>query len=182
MPEVMRQLRQDHRNTARLMHLLEEQVQSLEASTRTDFELMQDVMQYMTHYPDRHHHPTEDLVFQRLVARDESARAAVDELLQEHQDLAEKGSHLLHTLRQVVDGALVARESIDERARDYIETQRRHMSKEEEHVFPRAEGILRDEDWAEVERRKEAMRDPLFGPVVDEDYRTLYELIVGSSE
>ncbi|NIR29947.1 MAG: hypothetical protein GWN84_11660 [Gammaproteobacteria bacterium] len=178
MSDVMRQLHQDHHNVTRLLALLEEQFATIQQAGRADFEVMMDIMDYMTHYPDMHHHPTEDLVFERLVRRDPGARPAVQDLLDEHKVLAEKGSSLHRALSQVVDGALVPREPLEEQGRDYIDVLRRHMNKEESQVFPLAKRRLNDEDWKAVDEAKGSMQDPLFGEILDEEYRTLYQLII----
>ncbi len=177
MSDVMSQLHEDHRNAARLLDLLEEQIGKIQQAGRADFEVMMDIMEYMTRYPDMHHHPTEDLVFERLVRRDAGTRAAVEDLLHEHKLLAEKGSTFHRALSEVVDGALVARDPLEQQGRDYIELLRRHMSKEEGQVFPLAKQRLRDEDWNAVEQAMGSMQDPLFGEALDEEYRALYQLI-----
>lgn len=182
MSEVMRQLHQDHRNVARLLDLLDKEVAAMGDARRADFELMQDIMQYMSHYPDRYHHPTEDLVFQRVLRYEQSARDDIEDLLAEHQRLAEKGAQLLAALNTVVDGALVQREPLEAQAREYIDLLRGHMRREESTAFAAAKRHLRDEDWAAIQEATGAMQDPLFGEVVDEDYRTLYQLITQSGE
>ena len=47
---------------------LEKQMDVVRDEENADFELMHDIMLYMTHYPDRTHHPMEDLVFQKLTS------------------------------------------------------------------------------------------------------------------
>ena len=49
-----------------------------------DYELMLDIMFYMTHYPDVLHHPKEDLAFARIAERDADARPIVDQLTEQH--------------------------------------------------------------------------------------------------
>ena len=64
----------DHVNFGRLLNLLEGQLQLLHDDGSPDYELMLDIMYYMTHYSDLLHHPKEDIVFARIKARDASAR------------------------------------------------------------------------------------------------------------
>ncbi len=67
MSDVMDKLHADHAHIARLMSLLEEQIQLIHAEENPDAPLMQDIMAYMTHYPDLIHHPLEDLIFEHVI-------------------------------------------------------------------------------------------------------------------
>lgn len=182
MSEIMRQLKTDHANVARMLDLLDQQLAAVQSGTSADFELMHDIMEYMTHYPDRVHHPMEDLVFQRLQRHDEAAGAILERLAKEHRALAEKGSAFLDVLSHVVDGAMVKREELAAQGRDYVEFLRGHMAFEDEEAFPIAEGKLEHEDWQSVATTIAERTDPVFGPVVAEQFRELFERIAKESE
>ena len=177
MSEIMQQLKRDHGNISRLLRTLEEQMNVVHNEENADFELMHDIMVYMIHYPDHTHHPMEDLMFERLVAHDSDAGAIVARLEREHGALAEKGGRFLEMLRHVVDGALVERDTLEDTGRDYIAFLRSHMEIEDTDAFPRAERALTDADWKAVETGMEARTDPVFGPVVANEFRSLYDYI-----
>jgi hemerythrin-like domain-containing protein len=63
---LLTELRQDHRNMAVLLNLLQEEALRLEQHDRPDYELLLDIMRYMTVYSDAIHHPKEDLVYAGL--------------------------------------------------------------------------------------------------------------------
>lgn len=177
MSAIMEQLKSDHGNIARLLATLEKQIDVVQAERNADFDLMHDIMVYMTHYPDHTHHPMEDLVFEKLTSHDSSAGDIVARLEREHAALAEKGQRFMEMLRHVVDGALVERDVLENTARDYIEFLRSHMTIEDRDAFPRAEKALTDEDWEDVASSIEARTDPVFGPVIAEEFRSLYDYI-----
>ena len=52
----------DHVNFARLLNLLEGELDLLHDAGSPHYQLMLDIMYYMTHYSDVLHHPKEDLV------------------------------------------------------------------------------------------------------------------------
>ena len=56
MSAIMQQLKADHGNISRLLATLEEQMDVVHDEEIADFELMHDIMAYMTHYAD-HTHP-----------------------------------------------------------------------------------------------------------------------------
>lgn len=177
MSAIMEQLKSDHANIARLLATLERQIDVVHAEQNADFELMHDIMVYMTHYPDHTHHPMEDLVFQKLVGHDSSAESIVARLGREHAALAEKGQRFMEMLRHVVDGALVERDVLENAARDYIEFLRSHMTLEDSDAFPRAEDALTEEDWDAIASGFQARTDPVFGPIIADEFRSLFDYI-----
>jgi hemerythrin-like domain-containing protein len=177
MSDIMERLKTDHRNIARLLATLTKQMDVVRAEQNADFELVHDIMVYMTHYPDHTHHPMEDLVFRKLVNYDSSAEGVVIRLEREHAGLAKKGTRFLEMLRHVVDGALVERDVLENTGRDYIDFLASHMATEDSEAFPRAEKALTAQDWEEVESNFEARADPVFGPIIDDEFRSLYDYI-----
>lgn len=177
MTDLIRQLRIDHSNVSKILDILGGQLQSIAREQTTDYELMQDAMHYMTQYPDIAHHPVEDVIFGFVVVRAPEATGITAELKREHAALAEKGSMFLDGLRHIVDGAMVERDLVTSRGHDYIQFLHHHMKKEEETIFPLAETLLQDEDWEAASDLMTEMRDPLFGPVVQDDYRRIYQLV-----
>ena len=181
MSDIMEQLKADHVNVARLLDTLHRQIDVVHREGVADFALMHHIMIYMTHYPDHTHHPMEDLVFERLADHDKNAGDIVARLEREHVALAEKGQRFLEMLRHVVDGAMVERDLLEDAGRDYVAFLRSHMEFEDSDAFPRAEKALTAEDWRQVAAGFEARTDPVFGPVVAEEFRELYEYIVKES-
>lgn len=177
MSEIMDQLKADHRNIARLLDTLDRQISVVHDEGVADFDLMHDIMTYMAHYPDHTHHPIEDLVFAKLIGHDADAASVVARLEREHVALAEKGQRFLEMLRHVVDGAMVERDVLENTGRDFVAFLRSHMEVEDSDAFPRAEKALTAEDWQDVADGFEARTDPVFGPVVAEEFRALFEYI-----
>ncbi|NIR30929.1 MAG: hypothetical protein GWN84_16760 [Gammaproteobacteria bacterium] len=182
MSHIIQQLQRDHRNAARLLDILDEYLLALPEQSSLDHIRMLDVMRYMTDYPDLFHHPREDLVLQRLVKRDPTAREAAHEILEEHQVIAEKGKRFWQRLRAVVNIPELSTEAVASHGRDYVTAMRRHMQKEESSIFPQAKATLTAADWAEIEHAMEARRDPLFGEEVEAEYEALYHYINALSE
>ncbi len=181
MAHIIQQLQQDHLNVARLLDLLEAQTETLHDGETPDCLMMFDVMCYMRHYPDLFHHPTEDLIFEKLKERDPSACPIVDNLMEEHKALAEKGAQFFEPLQTIVSESMVPRETLESQGRGYIAFLRSHMDKEEDQVFPLASKVLREEDWAEIDTAMASKADPVFGKVVGGKYRALYDFLTQQS-
>ena len=74
----------DHVSFTRLLDLLEKQVAAFHEGERANYELMRDIVCYLRHFPDRFHHPREDVAFARLVERAPGMQLPINRLLQEH--------------------------------------------------------------------------------------------------
>ena len=179
MSTVMSELQQDHRNVREILDLLSRELDAVSDASGGDFELMRDIMIYMTRYPDHTHHPKEDLMFERMRERGitPETEATIEKLLREHVALAEKGNIFRDMLIGVVDGALVERDGLVAIGRDYVEFLRYHARLEDETVFLEAQKLLDDADWAVVRKAFEAQVDPVFGPAVDHEFESLYDHI-----
>lgn len=170
--------RNDHANFTQLLDRLEAQIQLYLEDKTPNYDLMLDILYYMTHHPDIFHHPKEDLASARAKALDAGTGAVVDELMQQHVVLRESGAKLFEQLQGIIDGAMLKRESIEEPARIYIAYFRSHMKKEESEIFPMLLALLGEEDWAAIEKEAPFKEDPLFGHgSLEKQYQGLHQQI-----
>ena len=94
MARVLDDLHEDHKNIARVLALLNHELETLADAHSPDYELVEDIMRYVTGYPDTQHHPTEDIVFQRLEERAPETTADIAATLAEHHRLVEVVSEI----------------------------------------------------------------------------------------
>jgi hemerythrin-like domain-containing protein len=165
--------RADHARFARLLDLVERELAAFHDGGQPDYALLLDVVHYLRHYPDRFHHPREDVAFARLVAHDPAMSLPVARRLQEHRVIAAAGDLLLALVQGVVEDALVERSAVEAAAATYLLYYRHHLAAEEQHVVPRAGELLTAEDWATVAAAAPAGPDPLFGDNSEARYREL---------
>jgi hemerythrin-like domain-containing protein len=170
-------LEADHRNFARLLDRMAGDLDRIRAGSSADFELLRDMIHYMTRFPDLVHHPTEDELLARLGRARPELSPLGEDLAAEHRKLAETSLAFLASVEQVVDGGLTLREELLAAGESYVDQQRRHMRWEEETLFPRVRGTLTAREARAVSAELEARGDPLFGPVLAEEYRALWEHI-----
>jgi hemerythrin-like domain-containing protein len=163
----------DHANFAVLLDLLERQLDLFHDGESPDYELMSDIMFYMTHYTDLVHHPREDLAFARIKEREPSVEAVVDELEAQHVVLKQAGEALIHALDDVVNGSITSRDQVEAPARRYLETFRSHMEREEATLLPLVQSLLRQRDWSVIDAQIRHIEDPVFGKKFDERYAAL---------
>ncbi len=154
---LLDELRTDHRNMASLLRLLRREVTTARHGGDPDFDLLTDIMNYLTVYADAVHHPREDLVYAKLEAAGKGGGLVF--VASDHAELAADGKQLRDEVEAVFSGAALAREKFVIDAMRYVERLEEHMRWEESDLFHRAESIG-DEP---VELGDLAVSDPVFG-------------------
>ena len=163
----------EHINFATLLDLLEVELDRFHRGQAPDYELMLDIMFYMTHYPDVLHHPKEDLAFAKIAERDAGAASIVTRLSEQHAGLKCDGNALVIALDDIVNGSMTAREHVEAPGRAYIAAFRGHIDAEEAEILPLAATLLDRGDWATIEGAIRQLEDPVFGKARDERYAAL---------
>ena len=177
MSQAIATLERDHANIEKVLMLLESEILAIEVGKTPDYQLLQDIMCYMTQYPDRFHHPKENVVFEQLVKRDPSSRTDVDKLVKEHLSIGLAGQKFDQLLRAIVVDSVGVREQLGTSGFTYIRALRKHILTEETKLFPLAMAVLTKKDWQLIDEEVNAIDDPLFGTTITERYQQLYRLI-----
>jgi hemerythrin-like domain-containing protein len=168
----------EHVSFARLLDLLEKQLAAFHAGERANYDLMRDIVHYLRHFPDRFHHPREDVALARLVERAPGMRLPINRLLQVHRVIVAAGEELLMRLNEVDQGGVIARATVEAAAATYLVYYRHHLATEEREILPRAAQLLTQDDWAAVAAAVPASSDPLFGDGGEAGYPELRRQIL----
>ena len=169
--------RAEHDNFSRLLDLFHRQVDRFHADDHPDYELMLDLLTYLRHFPERTHHPREDVAFERLVRHDRSLLPLVNRFLQEHRVISAAAREAQELLEAVQGDEFVARERVESTCATLLVYYRHHIAGENEVMLPLAARHLTAEDWKAVGAAGAKDTDPLFGAQVDARYRELRERI-----
>jgi hemerythrin-like domain-containing protein len=179
LPRIMRQLMQDHRNMARLLDVLQEELERYRAGGSIDFEVVSRIVDYVLNFPELRHHPREDLVFRHLAGRDAASGRLVAAIIAEHGDLAALSRKLAAALRNLHQNAEMSRPWLESLLGSFITKYWEHMGREEDVYFPLAMRMLTASDWQRIEEEAtEGGADPLFGGSIDADYQALHDRIL----
>jgi hemerythrin-like domain-containing protein len=157
---TMDALVQEHRNIARLLDLLEKQLDLFAKAAKPDYDLMLQIVEYFRSFPDLYHHPKEDLVFRRLAKRQPEVAAKFGDLEAEHRHCSDRLGDFAQAVVVTLLQAKTPKTFVGI-ARDFIDNERRHMAAEEKELFPAAIRHLTDEDWVEIDARSARFADPL---------------------
>lgn len=178
MSAVIESIHQEHVAMAKLLDALERQLVAIDTGETPDYDIVKGVIDYCLTYPDLHHHPKEDLVFEKLRLRDPAAAEAVGDLDEEHRELAGLTRRFAAAVRNVLDEAEISREAFAKLAWHFVGQYRHHMSLEERVFLPAARKALTADDLHGIEAKLTHGHDPLFGDEPDERFDTLREEIL----
>jgi hemerythrin-like domain-containing protein len=169
----------EHRYLGALAHMLETRSGVRSQIQIGDLYLLRDVVAYLHDYPDHVHHPTEELLFERLLCRKPALRRLVARLRRDHEVLAKETERLLARLDELIARPRSARTRQALAAcRALAQRQRAHLQLENHEAFPAAIAALSRADWKRIEKRFLRAEDPLFGKTVSHRHRRLYEYLL----
>src|SRR5215831_5598385 len=164
MVDIIQGLRQEHRNIESLLRVLERELSVFDRGERPDYEVVLAVLDYFKDYPDCCHHPKEDMIVEKLKARDPVAAATIGDLAGEHQEGTRRLGRVAQAVERVLSDQDLVRQNVDNIIRDFIDHERQHMAMEERIVFPTALDALRPEDWADIALKMADRYDPFYQP------------------
>ncbi|MGA8260600.1 MAG: hemerythrin domain-containing protein [Arenicellales bacterium] len=178
MPNLVENIHHDHINTARVLDLIEKEIEQARREQMPDLDLVQDAMRYLTNYSDLVHHRMEDSMFARLLEKEPSVAREVEVLKQEHEHLAKMGADFLEIVKAAQSGEFISRDEVVKRGSEYVGALRSHMDAEEVGLLKRAKASLSDADLEDIGAQYASTRDPLMEESLKEQYGTLYRSLM----
>lgn len=171
---LMQELRDDHRNMSVVLDVLADAAREAAEGIDPDFELVDEIMRYMTVYPDAVHHPKEDIVYRQLRRERPDLAEGLDDVPADHLAIAELGSALRDDIEAIIAGGVVVRrEKLVEDMSGYVERLRRHMNWEEGDLFKRIDSMLDSDDRDVDVSQYEHIKDPVFELEIESGFRRL---------
>ena len=178
MHPLAQRLRDDHRHLTRVLDFLQSQIEALARADDVDLDLIRDAMTYITEFPNRLHHPVEDVLFESLAATDAGAAAACHEQIAEHERLFHDSSAFYGLIEAIqVDDATLTRDALVAHGREFIAAQRAHLKREENELLPLAERQLDAAAWDRAADTAALADDPLDATTRPARYEALYRAI-----
>jgi len=175
--DILSDLHEDHRNMTVMLDLLARETEHIREGEKPDYELMHDIMRYMTVYSDAVHHPKEDLLYGAMKKERPELAAGLEQVEPEHEEIARLGETLRNDIEAVASGAAVTRDRIIADATDYVQRLREHMAWEETDLFRRADALVQDESAMFVDISHLDHLDPVFGPERGHSFANLLQNI-----
>lgn len=182
MTDTLFLLRLEHGNLSKLLGLIEDQLAAADAGAPMDAELLSLAAEYFCDYPDRCHHPKEDLVYRLLGKRAPDACSGLRDLIADHRRLHELAEGFTGAVLRVREQPQAAEPGVRAVIREFTQHYRQHMRTEEERFFRLAERRLSRDDWATLDFAMFDRDDPLFDHAAEERFAALRQRIEQTAE
>jgi hemerythrin-like domain-containing protein len=161
-------LRAEHRVFFSIARLLESEALLCARGENPNLELVTSIIRYLREYPCQHHHPKEERVlFPALKRRCPEALAAIERLERDHaveEDLIKAldvaAARLSAESSENTDAECAA---FADAAAIYARFLEGHAREEETRIFPLAERILTEAEWAPLDSAFSVHDDPILG-------------------
>ena len=177
---ILSELRQDHKNMALLLNFLERESNRIYEGEEPEYDLIHDVMHYMTVYPDAVHHPKEDRLYAEIKSVRPDLATGFDRITVDHRAIAEKGLQLRDEIASISSGSFVRRKTVVADTLEYVNNLRSHMQWEELDLFKRIEEMAAGGHTRVPASGFEDSSDPLFGQRVEARFSRLLTSIQDS--
>jgi hemerythrin-like domain-containing protein len=178
MANIIEQIRDEHKNMAKLLDALDRQIAVFNGGGKPDYEIVVGVIDYFLDYPDRCHHPKEDLLARKILEDAKEPTGPLQNLEAQHEELGILTRRFSQLVHRVLDEAELPRRDFIRAATEFIASHRHHMEMEEENFLPRAETALSRDDLAALDSDLFAETDPFMDPDTEARYATLRNAIL----
>ena len=179
MSDTLILLRLEHDNMAKLLGIIDAELDKLHRAEEIDCALIGSVVDYLRSYGEDCHHPKEDRIFRALRRRSPEAAKGVGDLEQKHDEMAQATEALARELDAAqASEARANRLKLKTPLTEFLAAYRRHLDLEEENLFPAALRELTEGDWEEIEFDTFDRKDPLFSDSVEQRFDRLREHIL----
>ncbi|GHB04913.1 hemerythrin [Modicisalibacter luteus] len=165
---MLTQLRQDHANMARLLHVLAIKHKTLDHGERPDFHLVREVVDYILDYMTGFTVPLERICSEQLLTKVPEANTLGCRLAEDYQALNERLARLSQDIDMILMDAVVPMDRFADDLKAYLDAHRAYLRAEREELFPLMREYLDEEEMqvladslpegaqAELERLQEA--------------------------
>lgn len=178
--KAMRVIYDEHHALSAVLHGMLHLVHDIrDHGDQPDFVLFGAMIYYIDAFPERFHHPKEDLYLYRILRlRHPQSAALLDRLHVDHVVGAEKIRTLEQTLARYQNGGAAEFSNFLAAVESYAAFHREHMRAEEQEAFPLAQRYLTAGDWEEIDAAFLGHSDPMLGADASTVYDKLFTRIV----
>ncbi len=163
MHRLYKQLLDDHRNMARLLGFVRDQVARYDDSEHeTHVSLILEALDYISSYSDVVHHPLEEAAFARMTEKHLGDAAMIEAIQRQHEVLGKEKADLKGLFEMIFSDHVVPVEKLRLKLDHYLDLQYQHMQDEENTIMPVMLDKLTAADWDDIAAQIESTPDPLF--------------------
>lgn len=172
-------IKREHRNLAAVLFSMEKLIEEIEEGKQADLTIFHGLFTYINRFLDRYHHPKEShYLFPKVLEKAPDTKALIEELGRQHKE----GELLFIDMLKALSAFEFSGQDEFPEFRDavvkYVAFEREHAIKEEREVLPRAQEVLDESDWEEIDEAFSKNEDPMFGEQWSSQFSDLFRKIV----
>ncbi|MFQ3786836.1 hemerythrin domain-containing protein [Halomonas sp. A29] len=133
---MLTQLRQDHANMARMLHVLQLKQKALAVGERPNFQLVREVVDYILDYMEGFTVPLERVCSERLQALAPESKELTERLSSDYQALRPRLMQLSNDIDMILMDAVVPMDRFAADLKAYLDAHRAYLRDERELLFP----------------------------------------------
>jgi hemerythrin-like domain-containing protein len=177
--EALRLVRDEHRSLSAVVHALQFLAKGIKNGAQPNLPLIVAIVQYLVEFPERLHHPAEDhFLFEPIKRKTTESAEVIEDLELEHRGGDERAQRMKIALAQLTTKKPADRLAFTDAVDAYAHFYWSHMVREETLIFPLAERVLDEQDWAAAAEGFRANHDPMYGGDTANEFETLFRRIV----
>ncbi|MGO2242396.1 MAG: hemerythrin domain-containing protein [Halomonas sp.] len=147
---MLNQLRLDHANMARLLHVLQLKQKTLAQGERPNFKLMREVVDYILSYMDGFAAPLERVCVEWLQTQAPEHLALTEQMAIDYRELKPRLQRLSNDIDMILMDNVLPMDRFAEDLKDYLEAHRAYLRHEREGLFPLIDEHFSPEDMEEL--------------------------------
>jgi len=147
---MLTQLRQDHANMARLLHVLQLKHKTLADGDRPDFRLIREVVDYILDYMNGFTIPLERICSDQLVAKESHIHELSTRLADDYQHLHQQLMRLSQDIDMILMDGVMPMDKFAADLKSYLEAHRAYLRAEREELFPLIREHFDEDDLARL--------------------------------
>ncbi|MGO1396398.1 MAG: hemerythrin domain-containing protein [Halomonas sp.] len=147
---MLNQLRLDHANMARLLHVLQLKQKTLVLGERPNFQLMREVVDYILSYMDGFSTPLERVCVERLHTLAPEHVALTEQMANDYRELKPRLQRLSNDIDMILMDNVLPMDRFADDLKNYLEAHRAYLRHEREGLFPLIDEHFSQDDMEEL--------------------------------
>ncbi|EHJ93126.1 hemerythrin domain-containing protein [Vreelandella boliviensis] len=177
---MLNQLRLDHANMARMLHVLQLKQKTLVQGERPNFQLMREVVDYILSYMDGFAAPLERVCVERLQTKAPEHLELTEQMANDYRELKPRLQRLSNDIDMVLMDNIIPMDRFADDLKAYLEAHRAYLRHEREGLFPLIDEHFSQEDMEELRQAlPEGAEQEL--ERLQQDYPELYAELRGAN-
>lgn len=143
---MLKQLRRDHANMARILHVLQLKQKTLADGDRPNFQLVREVVDYILDYMAGFTLPLEEICTERLKEVAPHSEEVTERLSGQYRQLKARLNRLSRDIDAILMDVAIPMDQFSDDLREYLESHRNYLREEREELFPLISEYFSDDD------------------------------------